>query len=212
MNTTLLMLNLVLMTTATQQKTAFALPVLPYELSALEPQISEQTMRYHYGKHHKAYIDKLNELIRDTQFENYTLEDIILRSDGPIFNNASQAWNHTFYFMALSPNPKSVPTGQLGEAINRDFGSFDEMKARMEKAAGSLFGSGWVWLAADKRGRLSIVSENNAGNPMTHGLKPLLALDVWEHAYYIDYRNARVDSVKALWDRVDWRVVEERYR
>lgn len=153
------------MTTANPAKGDFLSSRFAIRLSALEPQISEETMRYHYGKHHKAYIDKLNELIRDTQFENYTLEDIVLRSDGPIFNNAAQAWNHTFYFMALSPNPKSVPTGQLGEAINRDFGSFDEMKTRMEQAAGSLFGSGWVWLVADKRGRLSIVSESKPATP-----------------------------------------------
>lgn len=214
----LLLLNLLFMATPTtptvtaDTSAIFTLPKLPYELGDLAPQISEETMRYHYGKHHQAYITNVNKLIRGTKFERMSLEDIVKQSDGALFNNAAQAWNHTFYFLALSPNAKQVPTGQLSEAINRDFGSFENLKVQMSKAAASLFGSGWVWLAVDKSGKLVIVSEQNAGNPLRHGMKPLLGFDVWEHAYYIDYRNDRAKAIDAIWDRVDWRVVEERYR
>ena len=187
------------------------LPKLPYALDALAPQISEETMLYHYGKHHKAYVDNLNRLIVGTPWQDASLEEIVLGADGAIFNNAAQTWNHTFFFLSLSPDPKSVPTGALAEAINRDFGSFDAMKETMTKAAAGQFGSGWAWLVKDKNGKLSIVAESNAGNPMTRGLKPLLNIDVWEHAYYIDYRNRRPDFLQALWDRVDWKVVEKRF-
>ncbi len=187
------------------------LPKLPYALDALAPQISEETMLYHYGKHHKAYVDNLNRLIVGTPWQDASLEEIVLGTDGAIFNNAAQTWNHTFFFLSLSPDPKSVPTGALAEAINRDFGSFDAMKETMTKAAAGQFGSGWAWLVKDKNGKLSIVAESNAGNPMTRGLKPLLNIDVWEHAYYIDYRNRRPDFLQALWDRVDWKVVEKRF-
>lgn len=139
------------------------------------------------------------------------LEDIILSADGAIYNNAAQAWNHEFLFEEFSPNPQAKPSGELLEAINRDFGSFDELKVQMNRAAAGLFGSGWVWLAEDPSGRLAIVSEQNAGNPMRHGMKPLLTFDVWEHAYYIDYRNRRADAVDALWGIVDWKVVGDRY-
>lgn len=200
------------MTNTVTDTTVHQLPVLPYELNSLEPQISEETMRYHYGKHHQTYINNLNMLIRDTPYAHYSLEDIVMRSEGSIYNNAAQAWNHTFYFMQLSPNPKSVPTGALGEAINRDFGSFDNLKAELVKASVALFGSGWVWLVSDKRNKLAIVPLSNAGNPLVHGMKPLVAIDVWEHAYYIDYRNRRADSINALMDRIDWRTVEERFR
>lgn len=203
MTTLLLILNLMTMT--------HELPTLPYALDALTPQISEETMRYHYGKHHKAYVDNLNRLIEGTPWQNATLEEIILGADGAIFNNAAQAWNHTFFFLSLSPDPKSVPTGPLAEAINRDFGSFDALKEAMTKAAAGQFGSGWAWLVKDKNGKLSVVAESNAGNPMTRGLTPLLNIDVWEHAYYIDYRNRRPDFIQALWDRVDWKTVEKRF-
>ena len=187
------------------------LPKLPYALDALAPKISEETMLYHYGKHHKAYVDNLNRLIEGTPWQNATLEEIVRGADGAIFNNAAQTWNHTFFFLSLSPNPKSVPTGALAEAINRDFGSFDALKETMSKAAAGQFGSGWAWLVKDKNGKLSVVAESNAGNPMTRGLTPLLNIDVWEHAYYIDYRNRRPDFIQALWDRVDWKVVEKRF-
>ena len=189
----------------------FSLPELPYALDALIPQISEETMRYHYGKHHQAYVNNLNQLIRNTPYEHYSLEEIVMRSEGSIFNNAAQVWNHTFYFEQLSPMPQDSPVGALSVAIDHDFGSFENLKGEMVKAANALFGSGWVWLTSDKRGRLSIIPLQNAGNPMTHGLTPLLAIDVWEHAYYLDYRNRRADSVAALWDRVDWSVVEARF-
>lgn len=184
---------------------------LPYAYNALAPAISEETMRYHHDKHYVGYVNKLNELIVDTPFAGQPLEDIILSADGAIYNNAAQAWNHEFLFEEFSPNPQAKPSGELLEAINRDFGSFDELKVQMNRAAAGLFGSGWVWLAENPSGRLAIVSEQNAGNPMRHGMKPLLTFDVWEHAYYIDYRNRRADAVDALWGIVDWKVVGDRY-
>ncbi len=199
-------------TIATADTVRFTLPKLPYALDALAPQISEESMQYHYGKHLQTYIDNLNRLIVGTCFENASLENIVRHADGPLFNNAAQTWNHIFYFLALSPNPKSVPTGQLGTAIDRAFESFGRFKEELSQVAVSLFGSGWAWLVEDKSGKLAIVGRSNAGNPLTDGMRPLLAIDVWEHAYYIDYRNRRADAVKALWERIDWRVVEERYR
>lgn len=189
----------------------FTLPVLAYGMGALAPQISEETMNYHYGKHLHGYIDNLNNLTKDTKWEGATLEDLIRHSDGPIFNNAAQTWNHIFFFNTLSPNPKSVPTGVLSEAVNRSFDDFDSMKQALLTSATSLFGSGWVWLVKDKHSRLSIIAESNAGNPLRVGLTPLMCLDVWEHAYYIDYRNRRAEAVKAMLDRIDWRVVEDRF-
>jgi Fe-Mn family superoxide dismutase len=191
--------------------TGFALPTLPYALDALAPQISRETMEYHYGKHLQAYITNLNNLVKGTPFEEASLEEIVLKSDGPIFNNAAQAWNHEFFFLSLSPIPKSVPTGKLADAIDREFGSFQNFKDAFSKAAAGQFGSGWAWLVKDKTGKLSIVATSNAGNPMKDGLTPLLTLDVWEHAYYIDYRNRRPDFIAASWERVDWKVVEERF-
>lgn len=184
---------------------------LPYAYDALEPAISGETMRYHHDKHYAGYVAKLNELILDTPFAAQPLEDIILSADGAIFNNAAQAWNHEFFFEGLSPKPQKAPSGKLLEAVNRSFGSFDGLKTQMGQTAAGLFGSGWVWLAEDGDGKLVVVAEPNAGNPMCRGLKPLLAIDVWEHAYYIDYRNRRADAVAALWDVIDWRVVEDRY-
>ncbi len=170
------------------------LPQLPYAADALAPKMSKETIEYHYGKHHQAYVNNLNNLIPGTPYENMPLEEIIVKAEsGPIYNNAAQVWNHTFFFFTLSPTPKSMPSGKLAEAINRDFGSFDAFKEQFTKAAAGLFGSGWTWLAADDNGKLSIVSESNAGNPLRKGLHPLLTVDVWEHAYYIDYRNVRPD-------------------
>ncbi len=204
-------LFLSVMTTTSAAATGFQAKELPYAYQALEPQLSEETLRYHHDKHYKGYVAKLNELIVDTPFARRPLEEIIAMSEGPLFNNAAQVWNHEFYFEALSPTPKNRPEGELARAIDRDFGSFDRFREQMDKACAALFGSGWVWLVEDKTGKLSIMSEQNAGNPLRYGMKPLLAIDVWEHAYYIDYRNRRADSVAALWERIDWRTVEKRY-
>ena len=189
----------------------FVLPKLDYAMDAFEPTLSKETFEYHYGKHHQTYITTLNTLIKGTPYEAESLREIIKTSQGAIFNNAAQMWNHEFFFDELSPKAQTRPTGALLKAIDENFGSFDQLKAQMEKAAAGLFGSGWVWLAEDKSGKLAIVSEQNAGNPLRYGMKPLMCFDVWEHAYYIDYRNRRADAVAALWDRIDWKVVEERY-
>ena len=189
----------------------FTVRELPYAYDALAPQLSEETLRYHHDKHYAGYVAKLNELILDTPYEGQPLEDIILAADGAVYNNAAQAWNHAFYFEQLSPDPLRVPTGALADAVVRTFGSVDALRERMNREAVGLFGSGWVWLAADRQGGLVIVSGPNAGNPLRQGLVPLLCIDVWEHAYYIDYRNRRADAVAALWDRIDWKTVGERY-
>ena len=196
-------------TTAATEK--FRLAPLPYDMKALAPYVSEETLLYHHDKHTAAYVAKLNELIAGTLYEGMALEEIIRQADGPVFNNAAQAWNHAFFFGQLSPKPQKEPSGELLEALNRNFGSLDELKVQIGRAAAGLFGSGWVWLAEDPSGRLAVVSEQNAGNPMRHGMKPLLAIDVWEHAYYIDYRNRRAGAVEALWGVVDWKVVGDRY-
>ena len=205
------LIPLIMATTDAAPGARFTPQDLPYAYNALAPAISEETMRYHHDKHYVGYVNKLNELIVDTPFAGQPLEDIILSADGAIYNNAAQAWNHEFLFEEFSPNPQAKPSGGLLEVINRDFDSFDELKVQMNRAAAGLFGSGWVWLAEDPSGRLAIVSEQNAGNPMRHGMKPLLTFDVWEHAYYIDYRNRRADAVDALWGIVDWKVVGDRY-
>ena len=192
--------------------TPFFLTPLPYAEQALEPHISAETLHYHHGKHAAAYVDKLNALIVGTPFaKTSSLEDIVLQSDGAIFNNAAQAWNHAFYFEQFAPKPKHKPEGELAKAIDKAFGSVEQLKEQMERDAIALFGSGWVWLAADKHGELAIVSKPNAGNPLTKGLYPLIAIDVWEHAYYIDHRNARAAGVKALWKVLCWGKIEERY-
>ena len=206
-----LLTSLIMATTDTASSPRFTPQDLPYAYDALAPAISEETMHYHHDKHYAGYVDKLNELIVDTPFAGQPLEDIILSADGPVYNNAAQAWNHEFFFDQLSPDGEARPTGALLKAIDADFGSFEQFKAQMEKAAVGLFGSGWAWLAEDKSGKLAIVTEQNAGNPMCHGMKPLMCFDVWEHAYYIDYRNRRADAVAALWDRIDWKVVADRY-
>ncbi len=189
----------------------FELPKLPYAHNALEPVISEETINYHYGKHHLTYVNNLNGLVPGTQFENADLDTIVKNSDGPIFNNAAQIWNHNFYFLSLTPEKGSKPSDKLANAINEAFGSLDNFKAEFNKSAITVFGSGWAWLVKDADGKLSIAKESNAGNPLTHGLVPLLTFDVWEHAYYIDYQNRRADYVAALWDLVDWNVVSERF-
>lgn len=186
-------------------------PDLPYANDALEPAISRRTIEFHYGKHEKAYIDNLNALIEGTEFEDLPLEEIIRDSNGALFNNASQAWNHIFYFFSFSPDGGGEPDGDLRAAIDRDFGSFEQFKKEFVDAGVKLFGSGWVWLSRDREGKLFITQEPNAGSPLTKGLTPILTFDVWEHAYYLDYQNRRKDSLKALWDIVDWPIVQGRY-
>lgn len=186
-------------------------PQLPYANDALEPAISARTIEFHYGKHEQAYIDNLNRLIKGTEFEDAELEDVIAHAKGALFNNASQAWNHIFYFFSFSPDGRHEPTGDLRKAIDRDFGSFEQFKEAFVDAGVGLFGSGWVWLSRDETGKLFITQGFNAQNPITDGLMPLLTFDVWEHAYYLDYQNRRADALKKLWDIVDWEIVEGRY-
>lgn len=190
----------------------FSKPRLPYTPDALSPVISEETVNYHYGKHEQAYIDTLNSLIEGTEYADMPLEEIIGKSEGKIFNNASQAWNHIFYFFQLSPDGQKAPSGELLAKIEEQFGSFDEFKIKFEEAGKSLFGSGWVWLSADARGNLVITQGSNAANPITSGLRPILVVDVWEHAYYLDYQNRRPDYLRNIWDLIDWSIVEIRYR
>ena len=185
------------------------LPKLPYDMNALAPHISEETLEYHYGKHHKTYVDNLNKLIADTEFADLSLEDIIKKASGGIFNNAAQIWNHTFYWYCLSPDGGGAPTGALAQAIDKAFGSFDEFKQKFTTTAVTTFGSGWAWLVKNPDGSLAIQSTSNAGTPLTEGKTPLLTCDVWEHAYYIDYRNKRPDYVGAFWNLVNWRYVSE---
>ncbi|WP_454781495.1 superoxide dismutase [Fe] [Legionella sp. WA2022007384] len=190
----------------------FTLPELPYAKNALEPHISSETLEYHYGKHHQAYVTNLNKLIPGTEFESMDLEEIIKKSKGGIFNNAAQVWNHTFYWHCLSPNGGGEPKGKLAEAINKHFGSFSAFKEEFTKTAISTFGSGWAWLVQDSTGALKLISTSNAGTPMTEGLTALLTCDVWEHAYYIDYRNARPDYVSAFWSLVNWDFVVSNFK
>jgi superoxide dismutase, Fe-Mn family len=187
------------------------LPALPYPADALEPIISEKTIGFHYGKHHQAYVTKLNELIQGTEYENATLEQIIERADGGIFNNGAQVWNHTFYWNCLSPVGGGEPGGKLMEAMEKKFGSFEKFKEEFANAAATQFGSGWAWLVKALDGTLEIVKTPNAENPMRQGYKPLLTCDVWEHAYYLDYQNRRPDYVKESWKLVDWKKVAERF-
>lgn len=190
----------------------YELSPLPYADDALEPTISRATVEYHYGKHERAYIDKLNALIAGTEWEQKSLEDIITSAEGALFNNASQAWNHLFYFFSFAPEGQREPGGKLSDAIRRKWGTFGAFREAFEQAGVGLFGSGWVWLCSDKAGELSIEAASNAGNPLTRGLIPLLTFDVWEHAYYLDYQNRRADHLRQLWQIVDWRVVESRYK
>lgn len=199
------------MTITTLTTTLFTIVKLPYAYDALEPYISAETMHFHHDKHYAGYVAKLEELIAGTPYDTMTLDEIIRNSDGATFNNAAQVWNHEFFFAQLSPRPQLHPEGMLRAAIIDNFGSVEELKRQMESAAISLFGSGWVWLAADGDGNLHIIAKQNAGTPLTDGLIPIMCIDVWEHAYYIDYRNMRRDSIEALWKILDWSVLEQRY-
>lgn len=190
---------------------AFDLPPLPYEMDALEPQISRETLEYHYGKHHQAYVTNLNNLIANTEMEKMTLEEIIKTSDGGIFNNAAQVWNHTFYWNCLSPNGGGEPKGKLLQAINESFGSYDKFKEQFTKTAITTFGSGWAWLVKNPDGKLEIISTSNAQTPLTSEKIALLTCDVWEHAYYIDYRNLRPKYLEAFWNLVNWDFVAANY-
>ncbi|AYY80447.1 MULTISPECIES: superoxide dismutase [Fe] [Proteus] len=187
---------------------SFELPKLPYALDALEPHISKETLEYHYGKHHQTYVTNLNNLVKGTDLENKSLEEIIKSTDGGIFNNAAQVWNHTFYWNCLAPNAGGAPTGKIADAINKAFGSFEEFKKQFNDAAAKNFGSGWTWLVKKADGSVAIVNTSNAATPVSGADKPLLTVDVWEHAYYIDYRNARVKYLEEFWALVNWSFVE----
>ncbi len=187
---------------------AFTLPELPYGMEALQPHISKETLEYHYGKHHLNYVNKLNELTKGTEFENSTLEQVILKSNGPIFNNAAQVWNHTFYWNCLSPKGGGKPTGTLLAAIEKRWGTFEKFQTEFTNRSVGLFGSGWAWLVKVKEG-LDIVETSNAGCPLTSDLKPLMTCDVWEHAYYVDYRNARPKYLEAFWKLTNWDFVSK---
>jgi Fe-Mn family superoxide dismutase len=187
------------------------LPPLPYAMDALQPNISKETLEYHYGKHHQAYVTNLNNLIKGTEFENLSLEEIIKKSSGPIFNNAAQVWNHTFYWNGLKPNGGGAPTGAVGDAINAKWGSFDKFKEEFTKCGVSNFGSGWTWLVKKADGGVDIVNTSNAGTPLTGADKALLTCDVWEHAYYIDYRNARPKYIESFWNLVNWDFVAKNF-
>jgi superoxide dismutase, Fe-Mn family len=188
------------------------LPELPFAKDALVPHISAETLEYHYGKHHKAYVDNLNKLIPGTEFENSFLEEIVKKASGGIFNNAAQVWNHTFYWNCLSPKGGGEPSGAVASAITKSFGSFAQFKEKFTNAAVTLFGSGWAWLVKNPDGSLAIEATSNAGNPLKDGKKPLLTCDVWEHAYYIDYRNARSKYVEAFWNLVNWDFTNKNFR
>lgn len=187
------------------------LPPLPYAKDALQPHISAETLEYHYGKHHQAYVTNLNNLIPGTEFADMSLEDTIKKSSGGIFNNAAQVWNHSFYWNCLTPNGGGAPHGALADAINSKWGSFDAFKEAFSKAAVGTFGSGWAWLVKTPAGELDIVSTSNAATPMTNGQKALMTCDVWEHAYYVDYRNARPKYVEAFWNLVNWQFVSANF-
>lgn len=191
---------------------AFELPALPYSKDALAPHMSTETLEYHWGKHHKAYVDNLNKLVPGTEWEGKSLEEIMKKATGPLFNNAAQVWNHTFFWNCLCAKSTGEPTGDLAQAITRDFGSFAAFKEKFTDAAIKQFGSGWAWLIKNKgTAKLEIVSTSNAACPLTEGHTPLLTCDVWEHAYYIDYRNRRADFVGAFWSLVNWKWVTEQW-
>lgn len=190
---------------------AFNLPDLPYERDALAPHISEETLDYHYGKHHKTYVDTLNELTEGSEWENKQLEDLVKDTSGKLFNQAAQHWNHDFYWKCMSPNGGGRPSDGLARAIDQAFGDFDDFAERFKQASIATFGSGWGWLVRKTDGSLDIVSTQNAGNPMTDGHTPLLTCDVWEHAYYIDYRNARPRYVDAFFELINWDFVSDTF-
>jgi Fe-Mn family superoxide dismutase len=180
-------------------------------LDALQPGISKQTLEFHYGKHHQAYVTNLNNLVPGTPFENVPLEQIVREASGPVFNNGAQVWNHTFYFNSFSPAGPREPQGNLARAIDARYGSFAAFKEQFTKASVTLFGSGWAWLVRKPDGSLEIMQEANAGNPLRSGMSPLLTCDVWEHAYYLDYQNKRPDYLQAFWNVLDWKVIGERF-
>lgn len=190
----------------------FELPKLPYELDGLEPYISRETLEYHYGKHHQTYVNNLNNLLPGSGFEGKSLEDIIRKSTGGLFNNAAQVWNHTFYWHCMTPNGGGEPGGELAKAITAKFGSFATFKEAFTKSATTLFGSGWTWLVKNTDGSVDIVNTSNAGNPLTEGQKPLFTCDVWEHAYYIDVRNARPKYLENFWHLANWKFAEENFK
>lgn len=190
---------------------AFELPALPYAKNALAPHISEETLDYHYGKHHQTYVTNLNNLVAGTENEGKSLEDIIKSASGGLFNNAAQVWNHTFYWNCLSPNGGGEPSGALADAINAKWGSFATFKDEFSKSAAGNFGSGWTWLVKNSDGSVDIVNTSNAGTPLTDGKTPVLTCDVWEHAYYVDYRNARPKYVEAFWNLVNWDYASEQF-
>ncbi len=183
---------------------AFELPALPYAKDALAPHISAETLEFHHGKHHQTYVTNLNNLVPGTEFDGLSLEEIVVKSSGGIFNNAAQVWNHTFYWNCLAPNAGGEPTGELADAINATFGSFAKFKEEFTKTAITTFGSGWAWLVKNADGSLALVSTSNAGTPLTAGQTPILTCDVWEHAYYVDFRNARPAYLEAFWALVNW--------
>ena len=191
---------------------SFSMPQLPYANNALEPVISQETIDYHYGKHLQTYVNNLNALVPGTEYQDMSLEEIIISApDGAVFNNAGQVLNHTLYFLQFTPKQiQKEPSGKLAEAIERDYGNFSNFKKEMNAASASLFGSGWVWLAMDSKGTLHIIKEANGGNPLRKGMKPLLGFDVWEHAYYLDYQNRRADHIGRLWEIIDWPAIEKR--
>lgn len=185
------------------------LPPLPYSKEALEPHISAETLEFHHGKHHAAYVKKLNELIKGTSFENMSLEGIIRDAEGPLFNNAAQHWNHSFFWKCLTPKSRGLSDGKLAEMINRKWDDFETFKKAFEEKALANFGSGWTWLILDRKGKLDIINTANADTPIAGNKIPLLTLDVWEHAYYIDYRNSRNEFIAAFWNLVNWDFVNE---
>ena len=190
---------------------SFELPKLPYSKNALEPYISEKTIEFHYGKHHQAYVTKVNNLSQGTPFENASLEEIIKKAEGGVFNNGAQVWNHTFYFFQFNPDGCKEPKDELKKAIEAKFGSVEKFKEEFSNAAATLFGSGWAWLVKNEKGELEIVQTANAGNPLRDGKTPLLTCDVWEHAYYLDKQNARPKYIEDFWKIIDWKVISERY-
>jgi Fe-Mn family superoxide dismutase len=187
------------------------LPPLPYSMDALQPHISKETLEFHYGKHHQAYVTNLNNLIKGTEFESASLEDIIRKASSGIFNNAAQVWNHTFYWNCLSPKGGGAPTGALGAAIDKQWGSFAAFKEAFSKSAVGNFGSGWTWLVKKANASVDVVNTSNAATPLTGTDKPLMTCDVWEHAYYIDYRNARPKYVESFWNLVNWDFVSKNF-
>ena len=187
------------------------LPQLPYALDALAPYISQETLEYHYGKHHQTYVNNLNNLVKDGEFANSSLEEIVKKSSGGIFNNAAQVWNHTFYWNCLAPNAGGEPTGAINDAITKKFGSFEEFKKQFAATSIGTFGSGWGWLVKTPAGELELASTSNAATPLTTANKPLLTCDVWEHAYYIDYRNRRPDYLENFWKLVNWDFVNQNF-